>query len=309
MLNTNQGWNQVGNPYPSAIDWDASSGWTKTNVNNAIYIITDDGNWASYVNGSPGPNGGSRYIAPGQGFFVKVSSAGSGTLQMNNNVRLHNSVGFLKSITSINWVMLSATGYGITDETVIRFVEESTAEFDSEFDAYKKFSTNDSVPQLYSYSDVEYSINSIPESESVQLGFSCGVDGEYTIEKVMIENLENLWLEDLKTGIITNLITDNYTFNYQYSENPERFTLHFAALSVNENNLDDLIIFTSQNWINIRSKHTIEGQVEVYNLLGQKVNSDKLLNGITKISVNQRGYYLVKIVSGKTTSTKKVFIQ
>ena len=49
--------NLVGNPYPSAIDWDASSGWTKTNIDNAIYFFkasgTDQygGTYSSYVNG------------------------------------------------------------------------------------------------------------------------------------------------------------------------------------------------------------------------------------------------------------------
>ncbi|MFZ4706568.1 MAG: beta strand repeat-containing protein, partial [Bacteroidales bacterium] len=33
-----KGWNLVGNPYPSSIDWNAASGWTKTNVNGSIYL-------------------------------------------------------------------------------------------------------------------------------------------------------------------------------------------------------------------------------------------------------------------------------
>ena len=34
-----KGFNLVGNPYPSAIDWDAASGWTKTNIDNAVYYF------------------------------------------------------------------------------------------------------------------------------------------------------------------------------------------------------------------------------------------------------------------------------
>ncbi len=61
----NDGWNLVGNPYASSIDWLAASGWTKTNINDAIYM-RDNGLAspviASFVGGF-GVNGGSRYIA------------------------------------------------------------------------------------------------------------------------------------------------------------------------------------------------------------------------------------------------------
>ncbi|MFO7574304.1 MAG: hypothetical protein R6W67_04015, partial [Bacteroidales bacterium] len=33
------GFNLVGNPYPSPIDWDAASGWTKDNIDDAIYLF------------------------------------------------------------------------------------------------------------------------------------------------------------------------------------------------------------------------------------------------------------------------------
>ena len=42
LYNHNQpytlGFNLVGNPYPSPINWNAASGWTKTNIDNALYI-------------------------------------------------------------------------------------------------------------------------------------------------------------------------------------------------------------------------------------------------------------------------------
>ncbi|MBM3435605.1 MAG: hypothetical protein FJY07_05225 [Bacteroidetes bacterium] len=85
LTRNNQGWNAVGNPYPSAIDWDAASGWTKTNVANATYV-ENAGLWASYIAGA-GTNGGSRYISPGQGFFVECTDAGGGTLAMTKDVR------------------------------------------------------------------------------------------------------------------------------------------------------------------------------------------------------------------------------
>ncbi len=68
------GWNLVGNPYPSTIDWNAASGWGKNNINATIYIRdngTGSGQYATW-NGVVGTNGGSQYIAAGQAFWVKA---------------------------------------------------------------------------------------------------------------------------------------------------------------------------------------------------------------------------------------------
>ena len=92
-----QGLNLVGNPYPSAIDWDAASGWTKTNIDNALYYFnasaTDQygGTYSSYVNGVSSDGVASNVIPSMQGFFVHVSDGAypvTGTLAMNNSVRI-----------------------------------------------------------------------------------------------------------------------------------------------------------------------------------------------------------------------------
>ena len=65
------GYNFVGNPFPSAIDWNAA-GWTKTNIGIGFWILNDATNqWMTY-NGMDGLNGGTQYISSGQSFFVQV---------------------------------------------------------------------------------------------------------------------------------------------------------------------------------------------------------------------------------------------
>ena len=66
------GWNLVGNPFGSAIDWDTASGWTKTNIDNTIYIWDPATNQYKTWNGTTGdlPDG---KIAPFQGFWVKAN--------------------------------------------------------------------------------------------------------------------------------------------------------------------------------------------------------------------------------------------
>ena len=66
------GHNLVPNPYPSAINWDASSGWVKTGIANSVYIWPSGGsNYAAYVNGTA-TNGGTNIIPAGQAFFLWI---------------------------------------------------------------------------------------------------------------------------------------------------------------------------------------------------------------------------------------------
>ncbi len=84
---TDYGWNLVGNPTPSTIDWDASSGWTKTNMDGTIYIWDPADTVGGYKtwNGTTG-NLGSGKIAPFQAFWVKANNS-SPSLQCANGVK------------------------------------------------------------------------------------------------------------------------------------------------------------------------------------------------------------------------------
>ncbi len=70
------GWNLVGNPTPSTINWDAPSGWTKTNMDQTIYIWdpADSSGGYKFWNGIAG-NQDSGRIAPFQAFWVKADTA------------------------------------------------------------------------------------------------------------------------------------------------------------------------------------------------------------------------------------------
>ena len=93
------GWNLVGNPTPSTINWNASSGWTKTNMDGSIYVWDPNdssGGWRSW-NGTTG-NLGSGLIAPFQAFWVHANSAGP-SLKCDNGVKSTGAI-FLESIAA-----------------------------------------------------------------------------------------------------------------------------------------------------------------------------------------------------------------
>ncbi len=154
------GWNLVGNPYPSTIDWDAVSGWTRTGINNAIYM-TDNGSAAgtvaTYINGI-GANGGARYIPIGQAFWVK-SDGGPITFQATESVKAPgNAATFFKQGAHQDLLRVAMIRGVEKDEAVVYFEESATGGFDPEFDAYKLknviFNLSTATPE-----GVELSIN------------------------------------------------------------------------------------------------------------------------------------------------------
>lgn len=135
------GWNLVGNPFPSTIDWNASGGWTKTNLDGSIYI-SDNGSTTSlrYAtwNGTIGTNGGSRYIATGQGFWVKANGSGTPVLQADENVKTPGTqTTFFREGAPDNILRITLVQGNMRDETVVHFREDATLLFDSHADARK----------------------------------------------------------------------------------------------------------------------------------------------------------------------------
>lgn len=309
-LNTS-GWNLVGNPYPSSVDWDAS-GWTKTNLYNAIYV-ENSGGWATYIAGAAA-NGGSRFIAPGQGFMVRAGATiGSGNLAMNDYVRTHNATTFLKSENaSDSLIRIEVSGNGYTDEAVIRFMPEATAEFDGEYDAFKLFGYIDESAQIYTLGSVPLTINSVPHGISeIPLGIYAEKSGQYTLAATHTGNLGDVTLEDIKTGINTLFPGGRYTFAFETGEDEQRFILHFNTLSptpIGEtaNPVTNVYAYSQNIHIDFRSR--LKGDILIYNLSGQLVAGRYSAVGMNSISIPGSGIYIVKVITPEKTLVKKVWV-
>ncbi|RLD55818.1 MAG: hypothetical protein DRJ05_12340 [Bacteroidetes bacterium] len=311
------GWNLVGNPFCSAIDWDATSGWTKTNVDNATYRHVNSATWATYVGGAQ-TNGGSRYIAMGQGFFVSVTDPGAGgpfpvnaTLQGTESVKVHqNTTSFFKDEIT-NFVRLEVSGNDHTDETVIRFLEEASESFDGNWDAHKIFGYVDEVGQIYSNQNQPLSINTMPfETELVSVGVKAGENSLFTISATGSSDLDFILLEDTETGIITDLKTNSYTFSYVVGENDDRFIIHFNSLTaIQDSRVSDINIFAFGNEIHIEAPYTINGQIEVYNITGQLISQNMITGKSEIINISGIGTYIVKVVGSEAVVTKKITIK
>jgi hypothetical protein len=271
------GFNLVGNPYPSLIDIE-SQGVTLTNLGNAFYFWDNSlngglGDFSIYLKGGSEINGATQYISGGQGFFLKVNSPGNiGTLSLDNSARLHQGEPTSKD-PEVNFLRLSAEGGVFSDETIICFNENATESFDSEFDAYK-FIVSDNVNHLYSRTPEDFglAINTLPNilldnGISVPLSYNVFESGSYTITASELESFfeANITLEDILVGTTIDLNENPvYSFTGNPGDDPERFIIHFNVSSGGSQDLSLVlgyqfistrIIPEDQNMLNILSEN------------------------------------------------------
>lgn len=236
----NDGWNLVGNPYPSTINWDAA-GWTKTGITDAIYM-RDNGEvspiYASYV-GGVGANGGSEFIATGQAFFVK-SNGGPIDFQATESVKAAGTqTTFFREGAPNDILRIALKKDGITDETVIRFKEEATNNFDSNWDAYK---LKNAVFNLSSITgEIKYAINALSPfscSAEVSLVVSEAPLGAYNLQFSQFDSFDETMVIQLKDeflGEIVNVRTQpDYSFEVtsELASQGARFKLLFSVEKV-----------------------------------------------------------------------------
>jgi subtilisin-like proprotein convertase family protein len=319
---TFQYFNLVGNPFPCSIDWEASSGWDRSNLNGtqkSFWVWNDAaGNYGAYITGSYGfgTNGVTNYIPSGQGYMVLAETAGSFTL--DDRVKTHSVQNYLKSEKIINEeirLKLSCDANAYSDEAIIAFnnnPEEGSLKFNSMFA---------NAPELWSVKNgTNYSINFIvPNSDiAVPLTVKAGVAGNYTLTASQAESFGNnssVSLEDRASGSYTYFNTTP-SFTFEVNEPgiiSERFFLHFMDVTgiPNSEVAVDFKIYASDGMLNIQSMQQLSGKIAIIDMLGRTVATGRIEAGAT-IQVNMRGntgVYIVSVLTGKGIRTTKILVK
>jgi hypothetical protein len=278
-----QGYNLIGNPYPSAVDWDASSGWTRnTLINNYGYDIwiwnEDAGSWGTYKSGNAGigTNGASNIISVGQGFFVKAASGGS--ITMTNAVRSEPGGNFLKNLqVPDNMLRLRVSTGTYYDEVILKFDTLNGIDAGTE----KWFSLLEDAPEFYTVNNGQaHSISILPSLNTVTtvpLFFLTGSTGQCQISREFIQSFDpsvSILLEDIKTGTIVNLWQDSiYSFTAAVTDDISRFLLHFSpVITFNcKDRGENVIVFSTGTDILIMPCDPgICSEIELYGTTGKK---------------------------------------
>ena len=302
------GWNLLGNPFTSGLDFDLCT--KGPGVGGSVYVW--DG--AQYIswNGIAGALTGG--IVPStNGFFVWTSAPAS-SFNMPLTARVHGGT-FFKTSAS-NLLELRVDGNSYKDQTFVHFNSEATQGFDEAYDAYKLYGT-EGAPQLYSMIDGEVlSINERPMvgNDIVQLGFHSTVSGSFSFTASGIESFNGItpiFLEDTKLGTSQDLRTNPvYSFTYSEGENANRFKLVFGSVGINDPATSNIGVYAEHKNVHVTTPDNFRGTVQVYDILGKLV-AERQVSGAGEniISLNVAGAtYLVKVTNAQSSITRKVVL-
>ena len=299
------GFNLVGNPYPSYLDWDLVTGnsanaallrsntmWYRTKkLNEQSELVYSF--WTINQDGVGVPFGASAKIPPMQSFWVRAVENVSEPIVVTNEMRSHapTSDKMLKAPAiknaDLTLVRLRVSNGINSDEAVVYFSPKAKDGMDS-YDAPKMSNGNPAIPEIYTMLENEKivinSMNSLPLNQEIGLGFVAGNATSFSIKANEVKSLPTdlkLILKDNITKTETDL-TDgltSYSFEPKATET-DRFSLIFRAsgttTGINANER-----MNAQVFVNAANQITIvapeKSNYAIYNTVGTKVTE-----GITK---------------------------
>jgi len=251
------GYNLVGNPFPSAIDWAASSGWTRPGI-SPVAAISDNGSGNlvfRYIDYTTAPPGGAAVIASGQGFWVRTSAQAPSTFSLKASEGVKAAAGssyqfYRVANPVIDNLEISIANGAIQDKAIYKLNSNSVASLD-DFDGPK---LDNALLNLSTLSSENYkmainSTNALPLNAPIQIYISTPgadpqtsepykimPDGNYTLSFGMngLFNTYSLFLQDSFTGKSQKLEQGvRYTFTAS-REKPGSVAANRFAITLSE---------------------------------------------------------------------------
>jgi hypothetical protein len=211
------GFNLIGNPYPSSIDWNTafagtiSTGIYAPNTDQTIYIYNASSkNYSTYLNTSAssgiGTLGGSNIIPSGQGFFVHAIASGA-QLVFNESAKINARPGtlLLNSAAPVNNYQVRIQ---LSKDTINK--DENVVIFDN--NAHDNYALNEDALYLKGSGSVSLSnfsgdkkalaINQLPfpkKTQSIPLSVGFTATGTYNLSFTALNNFPDIydvWLMD-----------------------------------------------------------------------------------------------------------------
>lgn len=301
-IDADEGWNLVGNAFPSAIDI-MEDGYYWRFLTNTIYLFNGSAYATFNRSTGVGTNQGTQYIPSMQGFFVKGTRTNpSPGLTVPNLARVHNSQINYKDAEERNIIHLAVSANGVyADEMILHEFEGASPAYDEFADAYKLIGNNQ-VAAIYTMVNNDLlAVNAVHEYTPelvIPVYIEANENGLYSIQAGFETYDGDLYLEDLITGQYHEMQPGSAIyFDYQLNDDNHRFNLHFGAPNGLENNLiSPITMLTSGNQLVIEKGIDGKAEVMIYNMLGEEISMDSFSGTSHRIQVSDAsGYYLVKV--------------
>lgn len=242
----NDGWNLLGNPWITTIDWD---NFTKINVNNVVYV------WDSASGAYKSWNGTTGDLTDGlissfQGFFVQANAASPSLQAGKLNVESIENVQLARTNNDLPILKFQLQKEERKENTYIMFSETASAGLDP-YDAYQLAPLSKDYISLFTRLEngIKLDINNLPlpqnqEKVDIALDIVSTDEGLYTLTWPELENIPANWTLSLTdheaNQIIDILETESYVFHYskrneKKKKEKTRFTLQIQTDVSNTN--------------------------------------------------------------------------
>ena len=273
----------LGNPFSFNMDM---SGVTASGLVSGYAIIGADG---AYIYAPADTT-----IAVGDGFYVKaIAENPSFSYELKD---VEQQTRGSKESNSINVI---ASGKAGKDNVIVNFAGQAEG-----FDKLQNF--NDAIATVYvSENGKNYGIANVDENTTeVALNFDAKEMGGYTISLDVDGEFQTVTLVDRFTGVETNMLEDEYSFIASNEDNANRFVIRLAQVSQLE--AQSQFVYQSGEELIL----SIEGSVQIVDMLGRVVYSNEHANGDNRIDVSEfnDASYVVRVVNEEGVKVQKVVI-
>gem|GEM_PF-5407150 len=300
-----RGWNFIPNPFVAYLNigrlvtdsefgptydaihyWDASQGKYVAYVNAGGTIIestAQSGNIPTTITGTY-----EDYISPFRGFWVKASSTSQSIkikpsmrvitgIQGNSN-SLHHA---LKGTTTTPEIMrlMTQNSQGHVYEVVWNHIPGEDSEFGSG-DAYARAPDNPYSPMIgdITSGDTWAIINSLDMTAfgTRTVGFSAAGNQLFTwkLDTVSVPGVNNIFLLDKKTGVITDLLVSDYNFANDPNYGADRFEVSISGnVSLTENPLEatEVTVLDNHLMFAIQNQSSVQLEGSIFDIQGREV--------------------------------------
>ncbi len=318
-----EGWNFIGNPYPSAIDIDKID-FKETTAAKAIYFWNPvKKNYDYYVLGSH-VNTATHIIPPGQGFFVFAYTDGNFVFK-NSYRTISNGISYKRNTENQDTVenlriKIVQKNNDLTDEMLLIDRKYTTEAFEYDFDALKILSQFDGdLPQIFSYNPEYYyfAINSLNFKESLPINLGYRANNWDTFYLEFEKNTaEKIYLLDkYDNKIIEIKDQEKYTFYSDSGLFADRFEV-FSYQEFTENEeieaentrQENIMIYPNPTtyFFRVLTNKKIDF-VEIWTLSGKLIK--KTYNSYVNVEDLFSGVYILKIyVNGEFYENKLIIL-
>ncbi len=323
-----EGWNLVGNPYPSPISFAKTFGssygsgkmlnelrvWNPDlNSGNGDYALYKVGVGSTPAVGSGGindniPMGQAFYILANQAFSLSWSETFKTTNPSNNPLlKTMNNQELLSTTPQQNRLFyLNLTGSGADSYAGIHFNANATMNYHPDYDAEQR-DPYPGAPQVFAVvNNQELKVKGLPYPNgniSLDMKVRSGTSGNYQLALQGVENIPYgacITLFDKFTNTTHNLLAGPYSFSFSDTTTVARFVLNISM-----NSLSGL----TTNIISTPSCHNDNtGIIEAnmgsgnYTFVWKDINNQvlKTVNNVSKDSLKNigEGYYFLEVTDG-----------